>query len=309
MREVVVVAGALLVALGLGCGGGSNNGGSAAGAAGSGGQTVKGTLTNGVISVPVAVDGVAAMPFVVDTGAPLTLVDPNRFPSSGINLGAGQMTTLDVGGLHLTNVEVIGASPCGVMMCSDGEPAGLLGGDVLIDFVVTIDYSPATVGFNVAAPAPADGVTATTTTFALQGGGSVAIPGTTNSVTVPATRIALDVTIEGTSHPFVLDTGSSQMVLRPTLYDSLVADGRPQGTTNVSTVSGTTAQPTTHLRTVDVAGATQTNVAAVRSPLNLDTLSAEVGHNVDGLLGGSYLSHYVTTIDYAAQRLTLVPGS
>jgi predicted aspartyl protease len=270
---------------------------------------VKGTLTNGVISVPVAVDGKAAMPFVVDTGAPLTLIDPNRFPSSDIRLGAGQVTTLDVGGVHIPNVQVIGASPCGVMMCSDGEPAGLLGGDVLIQYVITIDYSPASVGFDVAPPSPTGGATATTTTFALQGGGTVAIPGTSNSVGVPATRIALDVTIEGTSHPFVLDTGSSQMVLRPTLYDSIIADGRAQSTTNVSTVTGTTTQATTHLKTVDVAGAIQTNVAAVRSPLNLDTLSAEVGHTVDGLLGGSYLSHYVTTIDYAGQRLTLVPGS
>jgi predicted aspartyl protease len=304
----LVVAGALIAALGLGCGGGSNNGGTAAGAAGSGGQTVKGTLTNGVISVPVAVGGVSAMPFVVDTGAPLTLIDPNRFPSSGINTGVGQTTTLNVGGLHIPNVEVIGASPCGVMMCSDGEPAGLLGGDVLIQYVITIDYSPASIGFDVGAATPPAGSTATSTTFALQGGGMVAIPGTTNSIGVPATRIALDVTIEGASHPFVLDTGSSQIVLRPTLYDSLVADGRAQGTTNVSTVTGTTTQATTHLKTVDVAGATQSNVAAVRSPLNLDTLSAEVGHTVDGLLGGSYLSHYVTTIDYAGQRLTLVPG-
>src|SRR5262249_12311211 len=163
--------------------------------------------------------------------------------SSGIRVGAGQMTTLDVGGLHLTNVDVIGASPCGVMMCSDGEPAGLLGGDVLIDFVVTIAYSPASRGFDVPAPPPPAGAApATTTMFSLQGGGTVSVPGPTNTVGVPATRIALDVTIEGTSHPFVLDTGSSQIVLRPSLYDSIVADGRAQGTTNVSTVTGTTTQ-------------------------------------------------------------------
>jgi len=190
------------------------------------------------------------------------------------------------------------------MMCSATQPAGLLGGDVLIDFAVTIDYRAQTVGFDAASMVTGLGAPARTA-FNLEGGGQVTIPGTTGTITVPPTRIAVSVTIEGVVHPMVLDTGSSQIVLRPDLYDSIVADGRSQDTTNVSTVSGTTTEPTTRLETVSVAGATQSNVAAVRSPLDLQLLSGEVGHPVDGLLGGSYLAHYLLTLDYPGRQLTL----
>jgi hypothetical protein len=300
MRLVTVAAGALLATVGVGCGGGGNGGAGT----GAGGQVVAGTMSNGVITVPVSIDGSGALPFVLDTGAPLTLVDPSRFPAGNVSPGTGAASTLSVGGVHLMDVEIIGASPCGVMMCSSSAPAGLLGGDVLVDFDITINYRAPSVGFNLTAPPTGVGQPITTP-FDLEGGGHVVIPGTAGSVTVPATRIAIDVMIEGATYPFVLDTGSSQVVLRPDLYDSIVADGRPQSTTSVSTVTGTTNQPTTELHSVALAGATQTNVAAVRSPLNLDALSAEVGHTIDGLLGGSYLSHYLVSIDYPGRQITL----
>src|SRR5262249_20608502 len=169
--------------------------------------------------------GATAKSFVLDTGAPLTLVDPTRFPATGVPTGAGHVATLDVGGVHLTNVAVVGASPCGLAMCTDSGTAGLLGGDVLINYAVTIDYQAVTVGF--AASALPTGLGApVSTTFGLEGGGRLAIPGTGDSVTVPATRIAVDVDIEGTTRPFVLDTRSSQVVLRPDLYDQTLP-GRP----------------------------------------------------------------------------------
>lgn len=265
---------------------------------------IRGTVASAVISLPVSIDGSGAKPFVVDTGAPLTLVDPRSFPAVDVSLGQGHVATLDVGDVHLTDVTIIGASPCGVMTCAESGTAGLLGGDVLIDFELTINYRAATVGFDTSA-VPVGLGAPVSTTFGLEGGGRITLPGSTSSVQVPATRITIDVDIEGTTYPFVLDTGSSQVVVRPELYDEIVSDGRAQSTTTVSTVSGTVDEPTTHLASVSVAGVTQTDVAAVRSPLNLDVLSAEVGHTVDGLLGGSYLSHYVVTIDYPTRQLTL----
>jgi len=268
---------------------------------------VQGSVSHAVVSVPVTVDGAASMPFIVDTGAPLTLIDPTKFMAAGIQPGAQQLMSLTVGmAVSAMNVQVIAASPCGVMVCSDSQPAGLLGGNVLTQYKLTIDYRGGAVGFN--SPTIPNGVgAAVMAPFDLAGGGAISIPGMGGQVTVPATRIALNVEIEGVSHPFVLDTGSSSMVLSSSFFDSLVADGRAQGSVNVSTVNGTENEPSTTLNQVAVGGAVQSNVAAVRSPFDLGVLSAEVGHTVDGLLGGAYLDGYFLTIDYPARQIVLRP--
>jgi hypothetical protein len=263
-------------------------------------------VNNGVISVPVSIEGAMTMPFVVDTGSVLTRLDPTRFSGAGIQPGLDQVTTLDVGDVHLMNVDVVAASLCGVMMmCQGTEPAGLLGGEVLSGFPVTIDYHGAAVVFG--AFTPPDGVgSPTTTPFKLQGGGRVNVAGT--DVTLPATRIAVDVDIEGTVVPMLLDTGSSTMVLGPDLYDSIVSDGRSQTTIDIGTVTGAKSVALTTLHSVALAGAgAQTGIQAVRAPLDLGPLEHEVGHSIRGLLGGSYLQHYLTTIDYPGRVITLRP--
>jgi hypothetical protein len=289
-----VVAGALLAA----CDGGGGGGGG-----GPAGPTVAGSVANGVIRLPVSIEGTAAQPFIVDTGSVLTRVDPTRYEELRLAPGLAQVTTLDVGSLHLTNVDVIAASLCGPMMtCRGSEPAGLLGGAVLLDVRVTIDYRASTVTFgDFATPA---GVGAPVTApFALEGGGAGMVSGA--PVTLPATRVVLDVEVEGASMRMVLDTGSSTIILRPDLYDALVADGRAQSTIDLGTVAGARSVPLTHVRTFTLAGATQADVEAVRAPLPVDPLEREVGHRIDGLVGGAYLQHYATTIDYPGHLLTL----
>jgi len=289
MRFGAVLAGALLI----GCGEGTNN------------QLVKGSVKGGVMSVPVSVEGTAAMLFVLDTGSPLTLIDPSKFTTIGIESGSvSQVSTLDVGSLHLTDVEVVAKSPCGLMVCPTSEPAGLLGGDVLVDFAVSIDYRGSAVAFG-AFGLPSGLAAPTMTAFALEGGGQIVPPGMLAAVPLPATRISITVVVEGQPHPFVLDTGSSALVLGPALYDSIVADGRPQSSVSVSTVSGTSSEPSTRLGSVVFAGAEQQNVEAIRAPLDLSTLQKEVGHDVDGLLGGAFLEHYLVTIDYPGRQITL----
>jgi hypothetical protein len=145
-----------------------------------------------------------------------------------------------------------------------------------------------------------------TSPFDLLGGGHVIVSGGAN-VNVPPTRIAVDVAIEGTVHPFVLDTGSSQVLLGGELFDAVVADGRAQGAASVLTITGTTTQPTTVLSSVALGDAEQTDVGSVRSPFSLESLSREVGHPVDGLLGGSYLSRFLVQIDYRRRVITLWP--
>jgi predicted aspartyl protease len=267
---------------------------------------VAGTVNNGVISVPVSIEGAKAQPFVVDTGAVLTRLDPARFAALGIQPGLDQVTTLDIGTIHLTEVDVVAASLCGTAMaCQGTEPAGLLGGAVLSGFQVTIDYRGAAVAFGTFT-APEGLGSPTTTPFALQGGGQSDVSG--SELTVPATRIAVEVNIEGNVVPMVLDTGSSTMILDSDLYDTIVGDGRPQTSIDINTVTGTKNATLTTLHSVALAGAgAQTGIQAVRAPLDLSGLATEVGHPIKGLLGGAYLQHYLTTIDYPGRIITLRP--
>jgi hypothetical protein len=290
-----VVAAVALGALSLACGGG---GGPTTGGA------IKGSVSNAVIALPVSIDATPAIDFVVDSGSPVTLVDPSTIPAAMLQGGFNTVSTLDVGHVHLTNVPVFGASPCGMMMCTGSQPSGLLGGDVLLMFAVTIDYRNATVAFD-ATSFPAGTGAPITVPFMLQGGGTSTLAAAVSPVAVPATRISLDVNIEGTTYPFVLDTGSSSVVLDGPLYDSIVADGRPQDSIDVSTVTGTVTEPITSLHQVSVGAATQMNVQAIRTPRDLDPIAREVGHPVRGLLGGSFLSRYLVTLDYPKQQLLL----
>ena len=280
----------------------------ACGGSGSGApeQGVPGMVNNGVISVPVSIEGTMTMPFVVDTGSVLTRLDPTRFSGAGIQPGLDQVTTLDVGDVHLMNVDVVAVSLCGVMMmCQGTEPAGLLGGEVLSGFQVTIDYNGGSVTFG-EFTAPAGVGSPTTTPFMLQGGGRASVAGI--DVTLPATRIAVDVDVEGTVVPMLLDTGSSTMVLAPDLYDRIISDGRSQRSIDVGTVTGSISVPLTTLHSVALVGAgAQTGIQAVRAPLDLQLLEHEVGHPIKGLLGGAYLQHYLTTIDYPGRSIILRP--
>lgn len=288
-----VMAGTLVAA---GCGGGVE---------GTNDQSVPATISNSVVSVPVSIQGMMTMPFLIDTGAPITRLDPTRFAALGIAPGIGQVSTLDVGNVHLTDVTVVAASLCGTaMMCPSTGPAGLLGGALMEPFAVTIDYHRSAVTFG-AFTAPAGAAAPVVVPFTLEGGSSATVGDTQE--TVPATRIAVEVDIEGMSLAMLVDTGSSTMVLAPALYDTIVADGRAQSTTSLSTVAGPQSVSSTKLRSVTLSSATQANVAAVRSPLDMSVLAREVGHPVDGLVGGAYLQSYLTTIDYPARQITLRP--
>jgi hypothetical protein len=266
-------------------------------------NSVEGTVAAGVISVPVSIDGTAAQPFVIDTGAVFTRLDPNRYRALALTPGLGQVSTLDVGSVHLTDVGVYTAELCNEMtMCRGTEPAGLLGGTVLAGFVFTIDYQARTVTFGAFTP-PDDVGAPVEVPFALEGGGDRVIEG--EPVTLAPTRISVQVDIEGTLMPMLVDTGSSTMVLKADVYDALVADGRSQSSISLGTVMGTQSVPITTIRSVTLGSETQTDVEAVRAPLDIGLLENELGHPIAGLLGGRYLENYVTTIDYPGRVITL----
>jgi hypothetical protein len=175
---------------------------------------------------------------------------------------------------------------------------------VLLGYRVTIDYRASTVTFG-DLTLPGGVGEPLSQSFDLEGGGPTVVGDTL--VTVPATRVVLDVEVEGTTMRMVLDTGSSSMILRPDVYDALVADGRAQSSVELHTVLGTRTAPLTRLRSVSVAGLAQAEVEAVRAPLDIEALEREVGHPVEGLLGGAYLARYLTTIDFPDRILTLRP--
>src|SRR5581483_295688 len=144
-----VVAAAMAAPLASGCGGD----GSASSQA-TENQSVPAAVSNAVVSVPVSIDGATTMPFLVDTGAVLPRLDPTRFAALMLAPGLGQVSTLDVGSIHLTGVQVVTASLCGaaMMICPGSGAAGLLGGAVMGGFAVTIDYQGHAVTFGAFTP-------------------------------------------------------------------------------------------------------------------------------------------------------------
>jgi len=122
-----------------------------------------------------------------------------------------------------------------------------------------------------------------------------------------ATRIPVDVMVEGVSHPFVLDTGASETTVRASLFDTITADGRAQLTgLPIMTVAGSSTATVTRVRTLTAAGATVSNpVVMTIGDTLLDGLAMEVDHPVDGLLGGNFLREFMVTVDYPQGVLQL----
>jgi hypothetical protein len=273
-------------------------------------QPVAGSINGNVMYVPVQVNGTAPRPVAIDTGAPVTLLDPTAFSDAGVTAGHGTVRAVQLGGLTLRNLTVEGLSPCGMMSCAGGVLDGLIGGNVLSSFSPSIDYRGQRFSLlpmgDLSGVAPA-GVIAP---FHLEGGGTGRLAGETDVIRFSPTRVALDVQIEGVTHPVVVDTGASMVVLRSALFASLTADGRGQVSVSPLTVMGVAPGSATRVRSM-VIGTGSGGVAGVPA-LSIgdslfDSLAAEVGHPVDGLLGGTFLRNFVINIDYGSGRLTLWP--
>jgi hypothetical protein len=126
-------------------------------------------------------------------------------------------------------------------------------------------------------------------------------------ISVPPTRIPLTVEVDGTAHPFILDTGASETTVRTSLYDALIADGRSELMgLPIGTVSGPTTASVTRVRSLTVAGETVVDPAVMTiGDMILDGIQTEVHHPVDGLLGGNYLREFMVTVDYPRRTMRL----
>lgn len=247
-----------------------------------------------LIFVDATLDGHAGGRLLVDTGSPFTLVNGEFF--AGVTLPPQTQVTVDIGVGELTIDRVPALQLTGGNM-DQLRLAGILGGNVLRQFSCTFNYRDREL--QLGAGALPDGVEdKTQVTFDLSGGGGVASVGR-QVVEVPKTRIPLTAVIENKSYRFVLDTGASDIVLRSSDFDAIVADGRPVlGDEPFTTVSGRSTTSVTRVHSVTLAGQTVTDVPVMAEDDLLKALSSELGYSVDGLFGGDFLREFLVTIDF-----------
>jgi predicted aspartyl protease len=279
----------------LACSGGAQHGLSTEGTPG---QWAKASLLTDQFFTTTSVNGVKGT-LIVDTGAPFTQLDPRAFPSANLPSAMGTVDSLTVGGTTVHQVPVV-AIPLDIEQALG--LGGILGANVLCQFLVVFDYRGNEVSFG--SPPPPSGVeaTATSVTFVLQGGGQVS-----GVLTYPATRILLSPLLEGAPRTLLLDTGASGVVLANDLFNGIVSDGRKTLTTVITALSGTVSSQVTRLRSVKVGAAEVTGVVAtsIGAAPQLDAISKEVGHPVDGVLGGTFLREFLVTIDYPGRAFRL----
>jgi hypothetical protein len=345
--------GLVLVSGLLSCGSTPNNGtggtggtGGSSGTGGSGGLSTMGTLgqpttaliAGNLIFVNASINAMDENPglfgMVVDSGSPVVLIDPTLFGGSGPTSASQIPTTVDLGLVDATGTPVVIIDNAPVLQLSNAMMdalgfGGVLGGSVMRSFSVQLDYSaPMMEGFCLGCAAGGGrtdvqspgGVVA----FTLKGGGHSAVTLGVDSagnaivspaIDIPPTRIPVTVNIDGTDHPFIVDTGSTEVSLRSTVYSQLISDGRAQlanGGIAIMTLSGASNASVTRAKSITVGGVSVTNVPVMTinsTPADklLNGISSELGTQIDGLLGGSYLRNFLVTIDYPAGQLHLEP--
>jgi hypothetical protein len=261
-----------------------------------------------LVFADVAVDGHPGGRLGVDTGSPIMLVDASKFPGLVLPPAVQVTADLTLGQFTVNDVPLVQYATGGGM-----DPlnfAGLLGGNVMQQFSVRFDYANPDRAFRLGMPEmemERTGVTTpgTAIPFNLEGGGRGRFE--SEVIDFPATRIPLTVDVEGVPHPFILDTGASETTVRTSVYEVLMADGRGELTgLPIGTVSGPTTASVTRARSLTVAGETVANPAVMTiGDMIIDGIETEVGHPVDGLLGGNFLREFMVTIDYPRRTLHL----
>jgi len=268
--------------------------------------TVPARFLSNVLSVEAQIDGASARALLVDTGSAMTGVDPSSYAGVGIPGDASSFASLAVGSLTWKKVPSVALGECGAT-CGPYDATGVIGGNVLRSFVVSFDYRAPAVVFGASQPPSTVSATPVVIPFSVEGGGMGTIAGGNGEeVDVPPTRLVLHATIEGAARTFVVDTGASYSLLRETLFDALVGDGRTtlalQSATTSGTAQGSVAR--THALGVGAATSSGSPVESVADSV-VDDLASETGASIDGLLGGSFLRAYVAVVDYGAGALSL----
>ncbi|MFZ5892808.1 MAG: aspartyl protease family protein [Myxococcota bacterium] len=254
-----------------------------------------------VMLVDATLNGHPGGRLLVDTGSPLTLMNAAFFTGAMLAMQAQTEVDVGLGALTIDSVPVLQITG-GAM--DRLRLAGILGGNVLRQFPTNFNYRDRQ--FQIGGMAmPSDVAPATVIPFKLSGGGE----GTLNGKVIRylATRVPLKVSVEGKEYQFVLDTGASDVTLRSSVFDTLIADGRHViDDMPISTVLGPSKARVARARSVAVGSEIVTDIPVLSFEDSiLDAMSNELGYTVDGLLGGDYLREFSLTVDYPAGRVEL----
>lgn len=273
------------------------------------GTPVNATFVSGIPAIPGSVGGGPEQWFLVDTGAPFTALDTDAyaFPDG--------LRTVSLAGFGV-EFPTLDAVVFDVLSTEGSQLpiGGLVGGDVLSFFAVTVDRA----GGQAWLDGPlegADTLAPLTVAGDVKGGGRGAVPGSCprgcGTVELPPSRFLVTATVEDLDEPvrLLVDTGASEVVFTDELLDRLGDAGRPRldGVT-VSTAVGPVVAYLTRVWEVDLGnGARRASVPALvlPDPDFFRVLDDEVGEHVDGIIGQGLLRHFVYTVDYPARELHL----
>jgi hypothetical protein len=184
---------------------------------------------------------------------------------------------------------------------------GILGGDLLRHFAVTLDYKYERLlvaeAFDAGAlPTDIDLDPEVQISFELLGGGRGAPAGCGGAgctVVFPATRVIVDAWIGNDSAPIAvaIDSGSSFVLLSPTIFESLPGDTSFKRISSLALGSRAVGGPAVVIEDVEA--------TLIPDPSVFDNLSREVDRPVLALVGGPFLQSFLTTIDYPQHLLRL----
>jgi hypothetical protein len=328
----------LVLTTALACGGNGGGNGTPLMTSGMLGEPSTAVIANNLIFVNASMNAMDQTPgtfgMLVDTGSPVVLIDPTLFNTPPPTTDAEIPTKVDLGLLDASGNPVVIIEKAPVLQVSNAMMDGLgfggiLGGSVMHQFSVQLDYSaPMMAGFCLGCTAGGrtDVLGDNVVPFTLKGGGSSPVTLGTDSqgnpinsptVNIPPTRIPVTVTIDGAAHSCIVDSGATEVSLRSTVYDALIADGRAElsGGIAIMTIAGASGAAVTRAKTIAVGTAAAADVPVMTimsgdpshpDPL-LSNISQEIGTPIDCLLGGSFLRNFLVTIDYPGGRLHLEP--
>ncbi len=303
------------------------------------GEPSTAVIAGNLIYVNASMNGMDETPgpfgMLIDSGSPVVLIDPTLFNTSPPTTDAQIPTKVDLGLLDASGKPVVVIEQAPVLQVSTTMMTGLgiggvLGGDVMRQFSVQLDYSaPMMEGFClgcVAGGANPNVQPGAVVPFTLEGGGTSPVtlgtdannqPINSPTIAIPATRIPVTVAIDGINYPCIVDTGATVVSLRSTVFSTLVSDGRSQmvGGIAIMTVDGVSNASITRAKTIAL-GTAIVSAPPVMSIVSsdpkhpdplLDSISREVRTQIDCLLGGTFLRNFLVTIDYPNSQLHLDP--
>jgi len=283
------------------------------------GRPTLATFDQWVPAVDVSLEG-QTHHVLLDSGAPLTLLDTDAFA-----LGVGSHTVdLTLGELEFPDFRVSAFDVINYPQSRVPPLAGLIGGDILTEFAMSLDYAGSRIWLEDDPRELPDGVEPGALSESLSiearvaGGGRFLIPGG-GSRSVGATRFLVWAQAESQQPEqgfwALVDTGASSVVVSADLIAELGLESeRPRlDGVLVGTAAGLVTAYFTRMWSLRVGGGPGDETAEVTSTPALvlpddgllASASAETGYRVRAIIGGHFLRWFVATLDYPAGSMRL----